>query len=205
MASVIFMTDPMCSWCWGMAAQIERLRSECTDAFEFDLQLGGINVDSSRPLSDAGRVRLQQLWRSVAQVTSVSFGAGPPVDDFIYNSTQACVAVEAMREVTGRAPFEYLMQLQRSFFIDGRDITRRDVLREQTVLAAPARARWEALLDAPHIMARVREGFTRAKSYGTAALPSVVIETAGTRRLLAGGYVDAPTMSEALRMATPRG
>ncbi len=187
-----------------MATQIAQIRRDLADDFDFDLLLGGINVASTRPFSDAGRARLVQLWRTVAQVTSASFGDGPPFGDFVYNSTQACIATEAMREATGQPPFEFLERLQRSFFTDARDITRRELQRELTLLPAHELGRWEVLIDTPRIAARVRDSFATAKSYGTAALPSVVLEVDGARRLIAGGFVDAPTLTGALRAATRR-
>ena len=45
---IIFVTDPMCSWCWGMVDDIQAIRTECAGLVEFDLFLGGINPQSTR-------------------------------------------------------------------------------------------------------------------------------------------------------------
>jgi hypothetical protein len=41
------------------------------------------------------------------------------------------------------------------------------------------------------------KGLLREKS-GTGALPSVLLEAAGVRRLVSGGYIDAPTLVDSL-------
>ena len=49
-----------------MAPEIERARRDGAAEFDFDCLLGGINVDSSRPISDFARARLADVWRRAA-------------------------------------------------------------------------------------------------------------------------------------------
>jgi putative protein-disulfide isomerase len=198
-ARVIFVTDPMCSWCWGMAREIDRTMTMLAGEFEFDVLLGGINIDSTQPVGDYGRRRLAGVWREVTEVTGTTFGAGLPAGDFVYNSTRACAALEAVRELSGRPPFEYLQRLQRRFFLGGEDVTQAALLRAEARAAGIDADRFDEVLVSPRTLDRMRSGFGLAKSYGTAALPSVVVESAGARRLVTGGYADAPTLIEALR------
>ena len=44
---IIFITDLMCSWCWGMADDIQAVRTEYAGLVEFDILLGGINPQST--------------------------------------------------------------------------------------------------------------------------------------------------------------
>ena len=180
-----------------MAAEIDRARRDGAMEFSFDCLLGGINVDSTRPVSDFARARLAGIWRNVAEVTGARFGAGLPGGDFVYSSVAACIACEAMRDVTGAPPFEYLHRLQQLFFGEAVDVTNEAVLlREAAALGVDIR-RFEAAFRAAETRRRVLDGFAIAKSYGTAALPSVLLSVEGGRRLVAGGYVDAPTLLDA--------
>ncbi|HTO57203.1 MAG TPA: DsbA family protein [Pseudomonadales bacterium] len=191
---IVFVTDPMCSWCWGMASDIERARAEAADRFDFDVLLGGINIGSTHPITDFARSRLAGVWRGVNEVTHVQFGPGLPAGDFVYNSVRACVAVEAVRAVLGCPPFDYVLRLQRRFFVDGRDVTAVELQRDEAVAAGVAAEAFDAAVQSPQTMTRVRDGFALAKSYGTAALPSVLLDVGGARRLVAGGFIDAPTL-----------
>jgi putative protein-disulfide isomerase len=196
---VLFVTDPMCSWCWGMSDEMTRSMAQVAQEFEFDVVLGGINIESTQPVSEFGRARLADVWRRVTEVTGTRFGPGLPAGDFVYNSTRACVAVEAVRELTGHAPFDYLRRLQDRFFLGAEDVTDPAILIAQATGSGLDARRFEALLRSPGTLRRVREGFVAAKSYGTGALPSVLIENAGVRRLVCGGYVDSPTLVDSLR------
>jgi putative protein-disulfide isomerase len=198
-ADVILVTDPMCSWCWGMAEEIERARATLAQELEFDLVVGGINVGSQRGVSDFARARLALVWREVALVTGAAFGPGLPGGEFVYDSTPACLAVETVRALTGEPPFEFVRCLQRRFFVDGADVTAWPVLAETVADLGIDVTAFGRLWQTPDIRDRVAAGFLAAKSYGTAAMPSVLLDENGTRRLVVGGYVDAPTLVATLR------
>jgi putative protein-disulfide isomerase len=198
-AKVIFVTDPMCSWCWGMAPEIERARRDGDAEFEFDCLLGGINVGSTHPVSDFARARLADVWRRVVSVTQARFGEGLPRGDFVYNSVPACIAVEAMRELGGAPPFDFLFRLQTRFFVEGANLGEESILAAEAVAMGADEARFLAACRSPATLARVEAGFEVAKAFGTSALPSVQVDVGGKRGLVAGGYVDAPTLLESVR------
>ena len=177
---------------------MDRTMAQLAGEFEFDFALGGINTDSMRPVNEFARARLADVWRRVTEVTGATFGPGLPSGDFIYNSTRACVAVAVVRELLGRPPFEYLQRLQQRFFLGGEDITATSILAAEAAAAGVDLSDFSERVRSPQTLQRVRTGFAVAKSYGTAALPSVLIEVQGTRRLVAGGYIDAATLSETL-------
>ena len=47
-----------------------------TEEFDFDVLLGGINVDSTQLVNEFGRARLADVWRRVTEVTGTTFGPG---------------------------------------------------------------------------------------------------------------------------------
>jgi len=196
---VIVVTDPLCSWCWGMSGAVEEAADRLRDRVTFDLLLGGVNVESTLPVGDYGRRLLMKIWSEVAETTGQVFGFRIP-DGFVYNSVRPCLAVAAVRAATGRAPFGYLHLLQQRFFLEGCDINDVDVLVGAAgELGADAAAVREALSD-PAALERLRAEFAGARVYGTQALPNVLTEAGGRRQLLVGGYADA-AMLEALILA----
>jgi len=44
MKELIFIIDPMCSWCWGFHPVIEELRQKYTDTYKFSLVVGGLRT-----------------------------------------------------------------------------------------------------------------------------------------------------------------
>ena len=58
---MVFVTDPMCSWCWGMADSIKEIHEKYKDKIELDLMLGGTNTDSTDFVGDYGKKFLFQF------------------------------------------------------------------------------------------------------------------------------------------------
>jgi len=204
--TVVVVTDPMCSWCWGMAPAIELAASELGGEVEFDLLLGGINIHGSQHIGDFGKRHLLRIWHEVEATTGQSFGYRLP-DAFVYNSTLPCIAVQSMRRRLGSAPFGYLHRLQQTFFAEGRNINDADVLADVATDFGCQRLEFRRNLEDPELAAAVAAEFASSRSYGTNALPSLLWETGGQRTLLAGGYVDADmlaTLIDAKRNSQPR-
>ncbi|MFP6814173.1 MAG: DsbA family protein [Pseudomonadales bacterium] len=192
---VIVVTDPMCSWCWGMAPDIEQAASRMDGEVEFDFLLGGINTHASQFIGDYGARHLFRIWHEVAATTGQSFGFRLP-ERLVYNSRLSCVAVHVVRRKFGTPPFGYLHRLQQAFFMEARNINDADVLADAAVdFGCEREAFLDALKDA-RLLEQVTDEFALSRGFGTNALPSVLWEVDGVRSLLAGGYADAEMLVE---------
>ena len=192
------MTDPMCSWCWGMSGVVEEAAHQLAGVVEFDFLLGGINTHGTQPIGDFGRRHLLKIWREVNTVTGQPFAFELP-DPCIYNSTLACVAVEALRRRAGKPPFGFLHRLQQALFVEGANITDGPTLARVAQEFGWAANELLAELEDPELHALVARQFDTSRDYGTNALPSVLLEQHGQRVLVLGGYVDSTTLTQTLR------
>ncbi len=190
--TLYLVTDPMCSWCWGMAADFEQARRQLQGQVAFDLMLGGINTHGTQPIGDYGRRFLLRLWREVEATTGQPFGYRFPAE-YVHNSVLPCLAVEAMRGLTGQVPFAYLHNLQERFFVHGENINSEAVVCAQASLAGVSSADLQAAMAEPGLRERLRFQFEHAGKFGTQAMPSLLIQAQpdAPLALFAGGYVDA--------------
>ena len=191
----------MCSWCWGMTPEVDRARAVLPEAF--DVLLGGINIHGTQPIGEFGRNHLMGIWREVQATTGQAFGFKLPTP-LIYNSTLPCIAVQAVREVLGAPPFDYLHRLQERFFVEGVDINNLETL---SATANDCGLDAEAVVRAAgseRVRAAVGFQMSTSRDFGTNALPSVLREHNGERRLLAGGYLNAEALLEFARQPATR-
>lgn len=190
--SVIFVTDPLCSWCWAMLPEILAVRSQLYGWLDFELMMGGLQVGNRRPPLEADVKMLQDLWQKVAESTGQQFlGQMPDDPDFIYHSEIACRAVEAMRLFEGKSPWEFFEQLQQAFYLEARNINSVDELGK---LAEPFGLESSALakmLQSEQVIENTRVAFDTAKKLGALALPVVLLDTGAGPKLVSGGYVTA--------------
>lgn len=183
-----------------MATDIDLVMQRLEGRVEFDLLLGGINTDGTQPVGAYGRARILSLWREVEATTGQPFGSRLP-ERYVHNSLLCCLAVEAVRRLTGGPPFAYLKDLQARFCLRGEDVTDRVLLREAAMPYGVAADAFDQLFDDQVVRDALAPQFARARSYGTHALPSVLVEAGGNTRLLAGGYASAEMLLEMLEAA----
>lgn len=186
---VLFVSDPLCSWCWGMASEIEKARKALTQRVEFDLLLGGLGLNLTKPVTEAAQASFQSLWNRVHATTGQTFSGQFPKTGFVYNSTYACSAVLAFAQVINAPAFDYLHALQAEFFLHGQDINQVSTqIKVATKLGVDEQQFLRSLEQVRE--AGLASAFTDARGHGSSALPSVLFEEAdGARHLVAGGYV----------------
>jgi putative protein-disulfide isomerase len=175
---LIFVVDPMCSWCWGFHPVIQEINANHTDQCHTSLVLGGLRTKGQMPWNDKSKHYLIQNWKAVQQQTGQAFNFSLfEKASFDYDTYPACKATVTVRELWGeKAAFEYLEKIQTAFYVKNEDTTSLKVLlnyveEKETFLAFYESERAELLMQ---------HDFSKARSMGANAFPSKVkIDTQG--------------------------
>lgn len=170
----IFVIDPMCSWCWGFHPVIERLRQEYANVYTFSLVVGGLRTKGAMQWDDPTKAKLKATWQQVADATGQYFTENLfKLDNFEYDTYPSCKAVVTVRELWGDdASFEYLGKLQRAFYVDGVDIT--DMHTLATFITPDRQQEFVTFFESERAEVLMRHDFSKARSMGATAFPSVV-------------------------------
>src|SRR5690606_34230299 len=98
---VVYFGDPMCSWCWGISSQIERLRRWClAENISFRLVMGGLRAGGGDAWDRRFRDFLRHHWQEVAGLTGQTFNTGLlDAESFEYDTEPACRAVVTARSM----------------------------------------------------------------------------------------------------------
>ncbi len=173
MKELIFVLDPMCSWCWGFHPVMKELRQKHADSYKYSLIVGGLRTTGQMIWNVQNKEYLKQNWNAVASKTGQPFS--PALlnrPSFDYNTYPACKALVTVRELWGdQASFDYLSDIQEAFYKNGQDITSLDVLTgyvpqdKETFLDFYHSQRAELLMQ---------HDFSKARSMGANSFPSVV-------------------------------
>ncbi|MBB3104110.1 DsbA family protein [Azomonas macrocytogenes] len=186
---LVYVMDPMCSWCWGFTPVLRALLEQ-TESAGVDLHLVVGGLRSERDILDAtGRERIFGYWQAVQAATGQEFDFqnGLPAG-FAYDTEPACRALVVARETDTESAWPLAQLIQRAFYCEGRDVTRPAVLVE---LAA------RVGLD-PKIFARRFDGrlmreatmaeISWAQNLGVTGFPTLLAERNGLLSLLTNGY-----------------
>lgn len=186
-AKILFVTDPLCSWCFGTLPEVLKTRAQLRPKVEFDIIMGGLQIGTPEGLLGYDVKRLIRLWQEVSETTGQVFSGNIP-EGFVYHSEVSCRAVEIARLITDAPPFDFFAELQIAFYQKGLDINSVKVL---APLLDLSEQEVSELLHSDEIIAKTREGFELVKSLSANALPHFMIDRGNGFELLCGGYVTA--------------
>ena len=187
---VVFVTDPLCSWCWGMLPQMLDVRSRLQDEALFDLMMAGMQIGGPRPLAEHEFTRLKSLWAEVSETTGQRFSGRLPADEtFVYHSEMACRAVEAMRICQSEPPWEFFLRLQQAFYLQALNINKPSVVRRLVKDMDVSEDDFLKAYESSHVREHTRALFDEAKRLGAHALPTVLLDLGEGPKLVSGGYV----------------
>lgn len=97
--SLIYIYDPMCSWCWGYSATWQVLQEKLSSMVEVKYIVGGLAADSDEPMPEKMQYFLQQTWHKIAAQLGTEFNFDFWTQCQPRRSTYpACRAVIAARE-----------------------------------------------------------------------------------------------------------
>ncbi|MBF8723010.1 DsbA family protein [Pseudomonas guariconensis] len=188
-ARLLYVMDPMCSWCWGFAPVAEALIAQAREAgVPTRLVPGGLRSGSSA-LDASTRRYILEHWQAVAEATGQSFrfeGAMP--DGFVYDTEPACRALVAARELDAERALPLLGAIQRAFYEQGVDVTRAPQLVELAEQAGFDRARFAEAFSSADIRAATAADFSWVQDLGIAGFPTLLAERNGQLALLTNGY-----------------
>jgi len=172
MTQLIFVIDPMCSWCWGFHPVITELRENYSKSYSFSLVVGGLRTKGQMEWSQESKNYLAQNWNAVANATEQPFNYTLLNKDYFeYDTYPACKAVVTVRELWGdEASFKYLAKIQEAFYAKGEDTT----LLETLLQYVEDRENFLEFYKSKRAEVLMQHDFSKARSMGANSFPSVV-------------------------------
>lgn len=169
---ILYVADPMCSWCWGFAPEIRKLRRHLSEEVDFALIMGGLR--DGHTWNSEFRSFLRENWKRVHRVSSQPFcDALLEEPAFDYTTEPACRAVVTVREYDEALAFDALFLLQEAFYARSLDITSHEVIAD--VLSSLNIPMFEESFSSEQMRVLTRQDRNRARLYGASSFPSLVL------------------------------
>ena len=87
---IIYVGDPMCSWCWGFAPVVEKLLVDYRDIADLSLILGGLRPgDASTVMNDDNKAVMRSHWEKVEEVVRANHSITPFLGGKIFYTTRS--------------------------------------------------------------------------------------------------------------------
>ena len=187
--NILYVADPMCSWCWGFSPVIEEVLSQYRDRMVFKLLVGGLRPGNTERFDHHKRSDILGHWHSVHERTgqpfNFSFQMGP---DFVYNTEPASRAIVVVRRLAPLQALPFFNRVQEAFYVHNANVT------QETILAALAsdqgidRSQFLDLFRSADLMQEVWDEFDYSRQLGVSGFPTLLAQNERETMALSHGY-----------------
>jgi putative protein-disulfide isomerase len=197
---LVYIADPMCSWCYGFAPVIEAIARHFGPRLPVRLLMGGLRAGNTRPMRPADKDYIRNAWTRVAAASGQPFDhAFFEREGFVYDTEPACRAVVAMRRQAPDRALGLKSRISRAFYAGNRDVTRTEVLCEIAAEAGEDRDAFAAHLLDPEVRNETFRDFLAAQELGVQGFPTLIAgPTPEGYALVTSGYRPLDGLIEAL-------
>ncbi|WP_457934747.1 DsbA family protein [Pseudoalteromonas sp. SCSIO 43210] len=70
---LIYIHDPMCSWCWGYTPTWLKLKAELENKLTVEYKVGGLAPDSQTAMTQNMKERLESIWHKIESELGTQF------------------------------------------------------------------------------------------------------------------------------------
>jgi putative protein-disulfide isomerase len=197
---IIYFGDPMCSWCWGISNDLEKLKNKYAGKYNFELVMGGLRPGGGDLWNDQMKNFLKHHWEQVHSTTGQPFNYDLLTrNEFDYDTEPACRAVRIIRDMAPELEFDFYREIQYKFYVKNEDPKSSDFYRSICAdLKIPFKAFRPLFLSAIYCDI-VKEDFKKSLDYGVRGFPAVILETKNNQINVCNGFATFDEMDSRIQ------
>lgn len=204
---LIFVGDPMCSWCYGFGKEMTAL-AKLHPELPLEIVVGGLRAGATDVLDEAGKNFRLVHWARVEEASGLPFNRDGLMarQNFVYDTEPICRAVVAARVIAPDADLLAVFRaLQHGFYVEAVDTTDGRILAR---LASDALIKQGCAVDvsafykvweADSTIALAKKDFARSRSLGVRSFPALLLEMDGEIRTISPGYTHVEELERNLQ------
>jgi putative protein-disulfide isomerase len=190
--TLIYVHDPMCSWCWGFADVYEQLLQKLPAEIVIRRLLGGLAPDSEVPMPESMQAMLQQTWRRIETMI--------PGKQFNFefwskctprrSTYPACRAVIAAREQGEQNDPIMTRAIQQAYYQQARNPSDHETLVKLAAEIGLDAKRFASQLLDEKTHQQLLDEIDSARSIGIDSFPSLMLEQNGRFTSILANYTN---------------
>ena len=175
-AVLLYVYDPMCSWCWGYQPVWDKVKQAVSDDVDIVYVLGGLAPDSAEPMPQEMQVQIASYWQKIENYLGTSFN-----HDFWEKNTPrrstypSCRAILAAR--AQGAELAMLEAIQTAYYLEAKNPSDNEVLLGCARSIGLDMTRFELDLLSPETNQALLDEITFSRSIGRSGFPSLFFKT----------------------------
>lgn len=199
---IIYVGDPMCSWCWGIAPDLKKLRDHYRqEDINFSIVVGGLRPGGGDPWNDKMKAFLKHHWEEVNKRSGQPFGyALFDKESFNYDTEPACRAAVVGRSLVGDQELEFFSAIKRKFYVDSEDPNHVDFYKTICEEFEVDFQEFSNRFNDPKYKQATHEEFVLNRNWGITGYPSVILKKDDQLYAVAQGFASYDDMQSRIEM-----
>lgn len=186
---IIYIGDPMCSWCWGFAPVLTRIRQEYDAAAPMRVVVGGLHAFDSEPMNQEYKDRIRSHWEHVATASGQPFNyAFFEREGFVLDTEPACRATVAVRNIKPDAVWAFYESIHKGYYVENTDTTALSTFILYAEREGIDGEAFKAAFESDAMRQETLEDFSWCQQAGVTGFPTVVLREDQHLGALAVGY-----------------
>ncbi|MCB0707366.1 MAG: DsbA family protein [Saprospiraceae bacterium] len=197
---LIYVGDPMCSWCWGISPQLNQLKQKAEQAgIPYRLVLGGLRPGGGDPWNGQFKDFLRHHWKEVGELSGQPFGFSL-FDQayFNYDTEPACRAVVAARQLNPVVESRFFELAQHYFYVQNQDPKEACFYEPICLALGLDYEAFAVLFESQETKAATQAEFQLNRQWGVSGYPTILVRKEKQLYIIAQGYATFENMWERL-------
>lgn len=132
LATLYYIHDPMCSWCWGFRQVWKQVQDELKDKLDIQYVLAGLAADTGQPMPENMQLSIRDNWKRIQQEIpgtefNYAFWSVCQPRRSTYPSCRAVIACKMQQPLLEK---DMILAIQQAYYLDARNPSDDDVLIE---------------------------------------------------------------------------
>lgn len=185
---ILYFTDPICSSCWGIEAQLRRLKLEYGANFTLEYRMGGLlpswDVYNSGAISKPSDVA--HHWDEVSTHYDMPIDGDVWLEDPLPSSYPPSIAFKAAQMQDEKKAVLFMRRIREMVFLEKKNITKWEHLALAATQVDLDAAQLKADMEGP-AKALFQADLELAKSLGVRSFPTLILQDSEQQRLVLKG------------------
>ncbi len=201
--TLIYVHDPMCSWCWGFEPTRKIIFETVGERMQIRRMVGGLAPDSDQPMPESMRLMLQQTWQRIEQSIpgtrfNYTFWDECSPRRSTYPSNRAVIAAREQGE-----NFDPVMtaRIQQAYYLEAKNPSDNSVLVELAADIGLDVERFAARLESDALQQQLLAEIESTRAMGINSFPSLAVHRDGILRHIGLSYTDPQAMLSEIEAA----
>lgn len=198
---MIYIYDPVCSWCYAFSGVMQQIKDTYQDKIPFEIWSGGMVLgDQIKPIGELADF-LKPIYKRIESMTPARFGDNyyQLIEEgtYVVSSELASVALTAFKELQPENAINFAHDIQKAYYHEGKSLNDIATFIE---LASPYGIdgeRYAYYFQNADVLNKTNADFQNAANLGVRGFPTLLYDTGGEQVFaVARGYTDLDTMTK---------